>query len=287
MRLMRYQVPSNFNLFFAGDTHEGNEAFSEKAFRKFADIFFSSYEGIGSDRNWFIHMGDPGDFISRTDTRHDPKIHRQSVLEQFSHIKNRYKPFTPQMLGMLDSNHPLTLDPLGNVTEWLCNPEQLNIPYLTYSAHLTFLSSKDELLFKVYATHGHKTITSTADDEIRVEANKQLILKRHLKRKMSDCALMVKGHAHKIIIAPPTPRMGLKADPKKLVSFYPNPTDYHTLDFIPWEMRWYGCSGSFLRTYLIGANTYSEKAEYDPVDLGFLVAIIRDRKIKELRAIRL
>lgn len=283
---MAFRAGPDFNIFAAGDTHEGNAAFSEKAFTKFADMFFSEYEGVGRDKNWLIHMGDPGDFIARTDTRHDPKIHRQSVLNQFDRIVDRYRPFQPQTLGMLDSNHPLTLDPLGNVTEYLCH--KLDIEYLTYSGKFTFLTKqKEELMFKLFATHGRKTINSSADDEIRVEANKQLILKRHLKRKASDCAVMLKGHAHKLVVAPPTPKLSLADNLKRLVQFYPDPTKYHHMDYIPWELRWYACTGSFLRTYLLDANTYSEKAEYDPVDLGFCIVMVRDRKIKEVRGIQL
>lgn len=288
MRLMAFKAGPDFNIFAAGDTHEGNAAFSEKAFNKFADMFFSEYEGIGRDKNYLLHMGDPGEFISRTDTRHDPKIHRKTVLQQFKAIRDRYKIFQPQTLGMLDSNHPLTLDPLGNVTEWLCGEEQLNIPYLTYSAKFTFLTKqKEELMFKLYATHGKKTINSAADDEIRVGSNQQLILKRHLKRKASDCAVMLKGHAHKLIVTPPTPKLCLADNLKRLVEFYPDPTKYHQMDYIPWELRWYACTGSFLRTYLLDHNTYSEKAEYDPVDLGFCVVVVRDRKIKTVNAIQL
>jgi hypothetical protein len=289
---MTFESPADFNLFYAGDTHEGNEAFSVSAFNKFASIFFSEYENIPQNKNRFIHMGDPADFIARNDPRHDPEIHKTSVLKQFDKIQKRYEPFVSQMIGMLDSNHPLTLYPLGNMTEWLC--EHLKTPYLTYSARLTFLDKNppktaNPLLFKTYATHGHKTISSTADDEIRNIANQQLILKRHLKRMASDCAVMVKGHAHKLIVAAPTPRLGMTDTPdrKKLKQFYPKPTDYHKLAYIPWEMRWYGCSASFLRTFLEGYNTYSEKGEYSPVDMGFLVLIVRDKKIQELRPIAL
>lgn len=286
MRLMACKAGPDFNVFAAGDTHEFNEAFSEKAFRKFADMFFSEYEGVPPDNNWLLHMGDPADFITRSDYRYDPKIHKKMVLQQFDGIVDRYREFQPRMLGMVDSNHPLVLDPLGNVTEWLCN--KLDIEYLTYSTKFTFLTKqKEELMFKLFATHGRKTISSSADDEIRVESNQRLTLKRHLKRKASDCAVMLKGHAHKLIVAAPTPKLCLTDNLKRLIQFYPEPTKYHQMDYIPWELRWYACTGSFLRTYLLDHNTYSEKAEYDPVDLGFVIVIVRDRKVREVRAIPL
>ena len=287
MRLMTFEAPSSFNLFFAGDTHEGNKAFSRHAFDRFSKIFFSDFEGIPQKFNRWIHMGDPADFISLSDKRHDPNIHDKSIVQQFDTITKRYKPFAPQMVGMLNSNHAMSLKDLGTVTEWLCAKERLDIPYLTSSARLTFQDKNGELMFKVYVAHGRKTISSTADDEVRRYSNMQLILKRHMKRMASDCAVMVKGHAHKLIVLPPTPRLSMIDDGKKLKKIYPDPYEYQKMQVIPWEMRWYGCSGSFLRTFLEEHDTYSEQAEYDPVDMGFLVLIIRNGRIKELRAIAL
>jgi len=286
MRLMAFRTGPDFNIFGAGDTHEGNAAFSEKAFNKFADMFFSEYENLPSDKNHLLHMGDPGEFITYKDTRYEPKIHKQTVVKQFDGIIDRYKPFEPRMLGMLDSNHPIVLDPIGNVTEYLC--QKLNIEYLTYSTKFTFLSKqKEEFMFKLFATHGKKSITSTAEPQERIEANLKIAVKRQLKRKYSDCAVMLKAHAHKLIVAPPTPKLCLADNMKRIIEFYPNPIDYHQMPYIPEELRWYACTGSFLRTYLLDHNTYSEKAEYDPVDLGFVVVMVRDRKIKEVRGIQL
>jgi len=44
-------------------------------------------------------------------------------------------------------------------------------------------------------------------------------------------------------------------------------------------MRWYISTGGFLRTQILGASTYGEKREYNPMDLGFVVCMIRNRAI--------
>ena len=53
----------------------------------------------------------------------------------------------------------------------------------------------------------------------------------------------------------------------------------HTLDFIHYDNRWYVNTGSFLRLYGHNVSGYGEAAEYDPIQLGFAVARVRNRKI--------
>ena len=46
------------------------------------------------------------------------------------------------------------------------------------------------------------------------------------------------------------------------------------------DHRWYCNTGSFLRLYGMGISSYAEIGEYDPVELGFCVARVRDRIIQ-------
>ena len=111
----------------------------------------------------------------------------------------------------------------------------------------------------------------------------ELILKRHLKLKAGDCVLMCKGHSHKLLISTPEVDLYLTDIENKVVQKYT--TSSHTEDFINVDMRWYVNTGSFLKLYVEGYSTYAERAEYDPVELGFVLAKIRDREIVSVEKI--
>ena len=77
MRLLTFKVPNNFNLFLFGDKHDGNAAYSKKAYSKLIEMINSEYEGVSASHNYGIDLGDPCDFITRKDKRHDPEIRLQ------------------------------------------------------------------------------------------------------------------------------------------------------------------------------------------------------------------
>ena len=45
------------------------------------------------------------------------------------------------------------------------------------------------------------------------------------------------------------------------------------------DHRWYVSAGSFLKLYEEGVSGYAEIGEYDPVELGFAIARVRNQKI--------
>ena len=62
----------------------------------------------------------------------------------------------------------------------------------------------------------------------------------------------------------------------------PDETDEH----IPRHLRWYCNTGSFLGTYgPDGISGYAERFGYDPVELGYLIAEIRDGIIKDIKKV--
>ncbi|KKK74953.1 hypothetical protein LCGC14_2878630, partial [marine sediment metagenome] len=127
--------------------------------------------------------------------------------------------------------------------------------------------------------HGRKQINSIADDPIRVEANMQLILKRHLKDLHGDCVLMCKGHTHKIIICPPRSLLYLYTGAKGITQGYT--TTEHLAQYIPPESRYYLNTGSFIRLYREDELwTYQETMEFKPVELGFPVVRVRNGVIE-------
>jgi hypothetical protein len=108
----------------------------------------------------------------------------------------------------------------------------------------------------------------------------ELSLKRQLKNKAGDCAVMVKGHSHKLIVCPPRSELYMTDNSKKIQQHY---TMYQqNAEYIHPDFRFYGNTGSFLRLFGEGISGYAEKAEYDPTELGYLVLVCRDKKIVSL-----
>jgi hypothetical protein len=113
----------------------------------------------------------------------------------------------------------------------------------------------------------------------------ELILKRQLKRKFGDCAVMIKHHVHKIIVCRPEAELYLTDDGKKIKQAY---TGWGQNEpYIHPDARWYGCAGSFMRLYGENTSGYAEIAEYDPMELGFIVLKIRRKKIVDLEPVYL
>ena len=107
-----------------------------------------------------------------------------------------------------------------------------------------------------------------------------LILKRHLKFKAGDCAVMVKGHTHKLLVCKPEAELYLTDDGKRIQQKY---TGWgQNEEYIHPDARWYGNTGSFLKLHGKGISGYAEIFEYDPVELGFLILKVRRKRIQSL-----
>ena len=51
------------------------------------------------------------------------------------------------------------------------------------------------------------------------------------------------------------------------------------------DARWYVNSGSFLKTFGENVSSYSEMAEYDPIEIGYAVVEVNHRKITNVRKV--
>ena len=165
---------------------------------------------------------------------------------------------------------------------------ELNIPYGTVSCKIHFVNQRDgKLQFKHYAWHGNGVIRSQAKDPDQALANRRAALKNKLKRKMSDCQLMSMGHAHQLQDCPPDQYdLRLFDNGEEIKAYYGGFEVGHN-GYIDPHQRHYFCTGSFYKLYELGVSGYAERAGYDPVDNGFWVVKIRDRKIAGYDAIRL
>ncbi len=282
MRLITKQLPNNHNLFFFSCKHEGAALSSNKGWNIMVDMMHSKYDECYN--NYGVDLGDAIEAIMVDDKRSDEqKLSEPFVLTQIEMAVERREPIKDILLEMLTGNHERKLWRFGDITASIVralNKKGANISYGTYTSKITIQDTKGNQMYKNYVTHGFKTIRSVADDPIRRIANEELQLKRHLKFKAGDCAVMVKAHAHKLRVCKPLSELYLTDDGKKIQQHYTSCGQNE--DYIHPDARWYGCAGSFLRLFGQNISGYAEVMEFDPVEIGFLVLRVRNKKIISL-----
>ena len=271
-------MPYDFNIFHYGDVHDGSILSSKHGWAVFVDALNSEYDGCKN--NYAIEGGDPVEAITVDDPRFSPETLDEPLpLEQLKYAVQKREPIKERLLVELQGNHDRKLWRFGNIAKEIA--DQLGCQYGTYTCKISFTDKKDRLMFKLYETHGSKSITSSADDKTRRISNMKLSLKRNLKFKAGDCAVMVKHHAHKLIVCEPEPELYLTDNGKQIKQNY---TSFgQNESYIPPDMRWYGCAGAFLTLFGQGISGYAEVAEYDPVELGWLVTSVRNKKIVSVK----
>jgi hypothetical protein len=278
LQLINVDVPLDFNIFLLGDQHIGARLFDQDGWDATVEMIRSPYEGCKS--NYVVHHGDAIEGILVDDPRYGIEETVDSrVFTQMSMWKETILPIKEQVICLLTGNHEFKLQRFGDITKKLC--EETGITYGTYSSIISYRHD-GRTLFKHYATHGRRTLGSIADDEIRRRANMQLQLKRCLYPKHGTCALMSRGHAHKVLVAPPNRELYISDDGRKLQQNYTAPPDIHN-GFIHPNLRWYANCGSYLKTFGIGFSSYSERGDYNPTELGFCCALVRGGRLVNVR----
>jgi len=280
MELLSYNLPLDWNLFLFGDDHEGAALRHDDGWKQLVDMMHSEYGGLPASRNYGVDHGDVIEAIQTDDYRYDHHETKEALtLDQiYQAIKNR-DPIKKKILCVIDGNHPAKLHRFGKITAHIC--KELRVPFGTWSAKLTYNDNKGKLQFKHYATHGFGSITSTADDPQRQRTNMKLALKRKLKKKFGDTLLNTMGHTHKLLVCSPSEELFIVDKENELRQYYTGaPVRKH--GFIPYDYRWYCNTGSFLKLYGESISGYAERAGYDPIELGFLVAKIRGGTITEI-----
>lgn len=268
-------MPYDYELILFGDNQEGNILQYRDGYKRAIDYVLSA------PNRFAIHMGDEQEAYYIDDPRYHPFILQTSPLEQQERVIEDLNPLAEanRLEALLLGNHTWRLFPkVGDITQSTC--KKLGVNYGTFSCVINFIDSHG-IAFKGYFTHGHKSIRSIADDPVRRLANEQLQLKQHLKHKMGDCVLMAKGHTHRLIISEPKSQLYLHTDGDIKQSY----TTYGGTGYIHPDHRWYVNTGSFLRTMGENISGYAEMAEYDPVELGFAVVEVHDRKITNIRKV--
>lgn len=284
MRLFTRTMPDDFNLFLYGDQHVGTTLYYTDGWCSLIDMMHSSYHGLPASKNFGIHHGDTVEAICVDDRRFDiDTIDRSAIppMVQADVAIEQNRALAGKTICFLQGNHEYTLSRFGDLTSYIC--KQLDMPYGTNTAKLSFVAKDGTLIYKHFCTHGRKSISSTADDPRRRRVNMELILKRHLKHKAGDCLVMSKGHTHKLLVCKPESDLYLTDDGARIKQVYT--TSEQTDGYIHPDHRFFVNTGSFLKLYGDDVSGYAERFEYDPVELGFCIVIVRDRKVIDVERV--
>lgn len=272
-------MPDDFEIVFFGDNQHGNIAEAE-------DKYLECIEYICAKPNRFgVHMGDICDAFWVDDRRYNPTTCTSPPEAQREHQIEILTPLakTKRLLTILEGNHEWELQKkVGDFASGLCRrlQEKSKCQYPiagTFTNKLELWTKKGSPMFKVWTTHGRKSISSISPDPQRKRAYMQFRLKRLLEDMAGDCIIMVRGHSHIVLVTSPMPTLYLTSERGKLKQHYTKAGIGTVAGFIPPEHRFFGCSGSFLKSQVVGVSTYSELGEMAPTELGYLKAIINDR----------
>lgn len=284
-QVLKKRMPMNFNLFLFGDEHVGSRLFFERGFLKMVDAMHSDCLGLPAKANFGLAHGDCIEAITMNDPRFDWETNReQSMIEQADHYVELLRPIRHKMVALLDGNHPKKLWRFGKMTEYVCN--QLEIPFGTYVCKINYLNHKGKLLFKQYAAHGFGGINSNVPIEKRRIANMQIALYNKLFRKAGDVALMSMGHTHKTLINAPDDCPYLCDDGDDFGCGHTGDIKVpQNQGFVPPESRFYVNTGTFRRTTIKGITDYGEMAGYDPIELGYCIAMVRQGRLVDVKPV--
>ncbi|KKM64532.1 hypothetical protein LCGC14_1500470 [marine sediment metagenome] len=283
MEIIQAELPSDANVYFIGDFHEGAKAQSASSLEQAIEMIRT--DPIG----WAVVMGDLAECIPVTDKRFALSTieeNKTSIFQQYISITDKLRPIKKKILYVHTGNHDLKLErrEVGDlVKDYAC--KELGVPYGGYTAVLDILHKKKGggKQFMVYTSHGWGVLKSAADDLIRAHSNKLLTLKRRLKHKFGSASAMIMGNAHQLIVSPPKGGLYLVVEGGMIKQRYT--IERHEGLYVDPNHRWYGCSGCFLRTTLPSVTTYSELMGFDPVEIGMLKMVVRDSHIQDIERV--
>jgi hypothetical protein len=280
MELVNGYVKSDCDIYQLSDIHEGNSLASLNDVRAVVD------EIASKDNAYCIFGGDEIDAIIVDDIRYKPESCTEPIpLLQCKNVVKMFAPIKDKILLWLYGNHPMKLWRFGNLTKDIILKDLgIQHVYGGFSSKLSLYDEQKKLMFKVYATHGRRIINSGAGDPKMQVQNKLRVLRRHLEQMAGDALVMQKSHAHQLLVSEPERQLYLVDDGKRIRQRYTVSSETGR-DYIPPYLRWYVCTGSFLKTFGIGVVSYSEALEYSPVEIGYTVMEIRNRQLVNIRKV--
>lgn len=253
----------HFSLIPIGDIHLGNAGCDIDKLKETVAFIKSSPNTLA------CLMGDILECIVPNDPRFDPKSvdsrYRITDLDnlvcrQLSDALDILRPIKDKILFILHGNHEQTIRLRHYHDVTLDMARDLKIPYLGYEGFfkLVFERKPDgrkyrgsHTMYTIYASHGCGVSRSTGAKINRLEHVMGFI----------DCDIILLAHEHKKIISNIV-RIGVKTVEDAMV-----------------ERKQVGVmTGSFLKTYLLGTNSYGANKLYAPNDLGVIKIIMRPHR---------
>jgi len=271
----RGALPSNYNLYFLGDIHEGRIGVIHQKLKQ-------AIKNIENDKNGFaIFMGDAVEAITPQDKRYSPfeqccEGKFQRIELQCENVAKIMEPIKNKFLAWLIGNHEEKIEYTMDVANQMCKNFKIDIPHGGRSAKI-LISNK----IKIFVTHGSGTINSRAGDPRQREVNESLTIKRRLMDLQGDCILMGMGHIHKLRISEPFKRLAIVGN-KTAQQIYPMFAKGEK-GFIPEDYRYYFSTGCFVTGWIEEITTYIEKAMYPPTELGMIKVSIKDDCIESIK----
>ena len=262
MEVIEVQVDKNLDLYLLGDTHIP---------RGKLDQFKQVIDEIRRKKNArMIGLGDWVEAIKYGDPRYDPEEVAQMIddaggeinmiNEQWDKFEEVIKPLAEQgkIWGLHQGNHEYqyTKRHSYNGLKALC--KRLDIKYLDYLPTVWRIKyGKEET--KIMTLHGVGGGTAEGY-EVRQ-------LDRHA-RIFDDIELIAEGHTHKLTVNSTSDRLKITDDNK-----------------LEQNKQWRCACGSFLGNYDMGKTSYSQRALYKPLPIGYVRVSIEEGKINDVKAV--
>lgn len=269
------EIPMDCELVISSCTHIGSQLCHYRGIDKMV-----KYVKAKPDTRRFIHLGDIIEAITTDDKRyHVEGMTTPIPLRQIQEAMEIFRPIREQIIVVLGGNHELKLHRFGNLVELFCSEKSgINVPYGTRTARVVF-QNNGKRLFNGFFTHDVPIFKSNAKDYLQRQANMLAAMKMSIMYRMGDCALNICGHAHQLMVVPPSPILYL-TDGEESVKQHYLQGDMGNGGFINPDQRWYGCAGSFRKKFKDGIDDYADI--YNPVEIGYLICTIQNGVITSL-----
>lgn len=260
-RKIPYQSRSEkFKIIPIGDIHRGNVGCDEAKLRK-------TLQYIQDTPNaYWIGMGDYAECIQVDDKRFDEKSIDPNyriagisnlITTQMHDVVSDFMPIKDKCLGLLSGNHEETMrlrykrDIMYEIGERLDMFDKL----MGYSGFIRLRFERQAgtvTTFTIFACHGFGAARKSGAKVNRLEDVAHAF----------NADIILVGHEHEKIVAPPVLRLGLTQEGKLIE-----------------EEQYAIMTGSFLKGYVEKATTYIEKKMYPPTDLGIVeITVVPDDK---------
>lgn len=267
MELISRVMPADYTLIDTGDWHLGNVNAHMGGIRE-------CIERLKHPDTFVVLKGDLLDSILPNDKRYAHcSVNIPTPMASLDLLTELLQPVRDKILAVMLGNHEYKLINTLNVAWELA--KRLDAPYGGYACKFISLDEKHKVRHKMFLTHGYGSLPAGAKDVIQRKANRESALKRRLEGTgHTDCIVMSMAHVHQLMAVNPTinSEVMLTDNGKKIKQQYRVATK-QSLDYIPSEARYYGCSGSMLKTNTepgVGALAYSEVFMYGPSEMGWL-----------------